>query len=171
MDEPQRQIAAPCGLVIGAIFGIAGTFASSAALRGLLWGIDGVALVVAGALLAIHHAGRGNRLVATGFLVFAIGEALILATAAMPLGSSGPLFGAGVALWAASLVVVSIPGTLPRWVRGVAIVAAVLFSIVGVRLFLGQPLDALSKPLPFFAYPVLALTLFGWAWAHYRASA
>lgn len=80
-------------------------------------------------------------------------------------------FGAGASLWAASLVMVSIPKILPIWVRVVGIAAAVLFSIVGVELFLGQPLNALSKPLPFFAYPLLALTMFGWAWAHYRAEA
>ena len=55
MIESHRQIAAPCGLVIGAILGVAGTFASSASLRGLLWGIDGVALVVAGALLITRN--------------------------------------------------------------------------------------------------------------------
>ena len=121
MNEPHRQIAAPCGLVVGAILGVAGTFASSASLRGLLWGIDGVALVAA-----------------------------------------------GVSLWAASLVMISVPAVMPLWVRVVASIAAVLFSVVAVQLFQGQPLDALSRPLPFFAYPLLAATMFGWAWAHYR---
>jgi MFS-type transporter involved in bile tolerance (Atg22 family) len=59
---------------------------------------------------------------------------------------------------------------MPLWVRVVAIAAAVLFSIVAAQLFLGQPVDALSRPLPFFAYPLLAATMFGWAWAHYRAA-
>lgn len=171
MSEPQRQIAAPFGLVVGAVFGVAGTFASSAPVRGLLWGIDGVALVVAGALLTIYHMGRGNNLRAAGFLVFVAGETLILSTAALPLDSAGPTFGAGVLLWAAALVMVSVPGAMPIWVRVVAVIAAVLFTIVGVQLFFGQPLDALSKPLPFFAYPLLAATMFGWAWAHYRGAA
>jgi len=171
MSEPQRQIAAPCGLIVGAVFGVAGTFASSASLRGLLWGIDGVALVVAGALLTIYHVGRGNHLIGTGFLVFVAGETLVLSTAALPLDSGGPVFGAGVLLWAAALILVSVPGAMPIWVRVTAIIAAVLFTIVGVQLLLGQPLDALSKPLPFFAYPLLAATMFGWAWAHYRAAA
>jgi hypothetical protein len=170
MSEPKRQIAAACGLVIGAVFGIAGTFASSASVRGLLWGIDGVALVVAGVLLTIYHLSRGNNLVAAGFLVFVAGQTLVLATAASPLDASGAIFGSGVALWAAALVLVSIPGVMPLWVRVVAIAAAVLFSIVAMQLFLGQPVDALSRPLPFFAYPLLAATMFGWAWAHYRAA-
>jgi hypothetical protein len=104
MREPQRQIAAPSGLIVGAVFGVAGTFVSSASLRGLLWGIDGVALVVATALLTIYHVGRGNHLIAAGFLVFVAGETLILSTAALPISSGGPAFGAGVSLWAAALV-------------------------------------------------------------------
>jgi hypothetical protein len=36
-----RTIAA-LGLVIGAVFGIAGTFAPSSSLRGLAWGVDAV---------------------------------------------------------------------------------------------------------------------------------
>jgi hypothetical protein len=32
----------------------------------------------------------------------------------------------------------------------------------------GASLTPLSRPLPFFAYPFLALTLFGWAWAHLK---
>ena len=170
MSAPQRQIAAPCALVVGAVLGVAGTFASSASVRGLLWGIDGVALVLAGALLTIYHVNRGNNLVAAGFLAFLAGQTLILATAAAPVDSSGPIFGSGVALWAASLVLVSVPSVMPLWVRVVAIAAAVLFSVVAVQSFLGQPLDALSRPLPFFAYPLLAATMFGWAWTHYRAA-
>jgi hypothetical protein len=168
MSGSHRQIAAPCGLIVGAIFGVTGTFASSASLRGLLWGIDGVALIVAGALLTIYHLGRRNNLVATGFLVFVAGQLLVLSTAAIPLDSGGPVFGAGVSLWAAALVLVSVPAVMPLWVRVLATLAAVLFSVVAVQIFQGQPLHALSRPIPFFAYPLLAATMFGWAWAHYR---
>jgi len=170
-SERQLQIAASCGLLVGAVLGIAGTFATSASLRGLLWGIDGVALVVAGALLTVHHLNRGNDLVAAGFLVFVAGQSLVLAMAAAPLDASGTVFGAGAALWAASLVLTSVPRVMPIWVRVVAVAAAVPFSIVAAQLFLGLPLDALSRPLPFLAYPLLAATMFGWAWAHYRAVA
>ena len=47
---------------------LAGTFASSPGLRGLLWGLDGVALIIGTALLVIHHSRRGNELIAAGFL-------------------------------------------------------------------------------------------------------
>lgn len=88
---------------------MAGTFVPSASLRGLLWGLDGIALIVATAMLAIHHLRRGNDVVAAGFLVFVVGQTLILASAAMDLLTSGPLFAGGVGLWAASLAFVSAP--------------------------------------------------------------
>ena len=164
-------LVAPSGLVIGAVLGMAGTFVQSASVRGLLWGLDGIALIVGTALLTIHHARRGNDVVAAGFLVFVVGEALILAGAAMDLRASGPLFAAGAGLWAASLLLVSAPRVMPAWLRCAALVAAVLFAVVAVRVFTGHALSPLSRPLPFFAYPFLATTLFGWAWVHYRGSA
>jgi hypothetical protein len=50
----------------------------SASLRGLAWGLDGVALVVASALLAVHFLRLGHNLPAAGFLVFVAGETLIV---------------------------------------------------------------------------------------------
>ncbi|MGD2129225.1 MAG: hypothetical protein PVJ17_07960 [Lysobacterales bacterium] len=94
MGDPKRQIVAPCGLFIGAVFGLAGTFVSSASLRGLCWGIDGAALVVAAALLATCHFRRGNDMVASGFPVFLAGQSLILSTASAELATSGAAFGA-----------------------------------------------------------------------------
>jgi hypothetical protein len=145
-----------------------GTFVPSASVRGLLWGLDGVALVVAMALLTIYHCRRGNDVIAAGFLVFLVAETLVLSGAAMDLAASGPVFGAGIALWAAALGLVSAPRAMPSWVRVVATLAALLFAVVAVQIFLGRPLTPLSRPLPLFAYPFLAATLFGWAWVHYR---
>jgi hypothetical protein len=169
-DLRLRRLAA-IGLVIGAVLGIAGTFASSASLRGLAWGVDGTALVMASALLAVHHMRRGNEIAAAGFLVFVAGEALILSGAAMPLEASAPSFGAGAGLWAAALALVSASTAMPVIVRGLGLVASLLFTAVAVQIFMGGALTPLSKPLPFFAYPFLAATLFGWAWVHYRQAA
>jgi hypothetical protein len=169
-DQLLRLIAST-GLVVGAVLGVAGTFVPSSSLRGLLWGLDGIALIVATALLTIHHIRRGNHVAAAGFLVFVVGETLILSGAAVDLEAGGPVFGAGTGLWAASLALVSASAVMPSWVRAVAAVAAVLFAVVAVQIFFGRALTPLSQPLPFFAYPFLAVTLFGWAWAHYRNAA
>jgi hypothetical protein len=169
-DSRERLIAA-IGLVTGAILGVAGTFAPSASWRGLAWGVDGTALVVAAAVLAVHHSRRGNILAAAGFLIFVAGEALVLSGTAMSLEASAPSFAAGVALWAASLTLVGAANTMPVWLRLVGFVAALLFGVVAVRIFMGAELTPLSEPLPFFAYPLLAATLLGWAWVHYRGAA
>jgi hypothetical protein len=150
---------------------MAGTFAPSASLRGLAWGLDGTALIVASALLTVHHFRRGNEVAAAGFLVFVVGEALLLSGVAMTLEASATSFGAGVGLWAASLVLVSASNTMPLPVKAVGFLAALLFAVVAVRIFMGDALTPLSEPLPFFAYPFLAATLFGWAWVHYRGAA
>jgi hypothetical protein len=159
------------GLVIGALLGMAGTFAPSASLRGLAWGLDGTALVVSTALLAIHHVRRGNDVVAAGFLVFMVGEGLILSGSAMDLAASAPSFAAGVGLWAASLALVSASAAMPPLVRGVGFLGSLLFAVVAVQIFSGRALTPLSEPLPFFAYPFLAATLLGWAWVHHRQAA
>jgi hypothetical protein len=70
VNDSRLRLIAACALVIGAVLGMGGTFAPSASLRGLAWGLDGVALCVATALLTIHHVRRGNDLAAAGFLVF-----------------------------------------------------------------------------------------------------
>ena len=168
MSDQRPHRLAPAGLVLGGVLGMAGTFVPSASLRGLLWGIDGIALIVATALLTMHHVRRGHDVVAAGFLVFVAGETLILSGAAVDLVASGPVFGAGAGLWAASLILVSVPPVVPSWLRVVAAIAALLFALTAVQVFMGRPLTPLSQPLPFFAYPFLVATLFGWAWVHYR---
>lgn len=170
MSDLRARLVAPSCLVVGAVLGMAGTFVPSASVRGLLWGVDGIALIVATAVLTIHHVRRGHDLVASGFLVFVAGETLIVAGSAMDLVESVPLFGAGVGLWAASLILVSAPNVMPSWVRVVAVIAALLFTVVAVQVFMGSELTPLSRPLPFVAYPFLAATLLGWAWVHYRGS-
>jgi hypothetical protein len=133
--------------------------------------LDGTALVVASGVLAVRYARRGNDLAAAGFLIFVVGQALVLSVSAMDLAGSAPFFGAGVGLWAASIVLVGASDVMPRWVQGIGYIGAALFTIVAVQIFLGHELTPLSQPLPFFAYPFLAATLLGWAWVQYRDAA
>ena len=165
--EPVRAVAAP-GLVIGATLGMAGTFAPWPELRAVAWTADGVALVVAGAVLVIHHLQRGNALLAAGFLVFVAGQTLIVSASGMDLTASAPIFGAGAALWSAALALVSASPILPAVVRSTGVIAATLFAITSTRIMIGANLTPLSEPLPFYAYPFFAFTLFGWAWTHWR---
>ena len=130
-----------------------GTFVAQRNLQAAAWGLDGVALVVATALLAMKFFRKGNDLAAAGFIVFAIGEGIILVGTAMPLAESGPSFAAGTALWSAALVLTSVPREFASWTRLVGIIGAILFAITSARIFWGEQVLPVSSPLPFFAYP------------------
>jgi hypothetical protein len=155
---------AALGLLVGATLGLAGTFVGSPYAQACLWAVDSVGLVIATSLLAIKYFRAGADIVAGGFLVFAIGEGVLLSgTAAGPRGSV-PAFAAGAALWAAALALVSGPRVLPSWLRVLGAIAACLFAITAGRIYAGAALLPASSPLPFFAYPFLVATLLGWAW-------
>jgi hypothetical protein len=169
MTFDRARAVAAAGLVVGALLGMAGSFAPSAALRSVAWGIDGTAIVTASALLVVHHVRAGNDQVAAGFLVFLAGQTLIVACSAMELAASAPVFAAGAGLWSAGLALVSTAPLMPAFVRATGAIASVLLAITALESFGGAGLTPLSKPLPFYAFPFLALTLFGWAWAHARS--
>jgi hypothetical protein len=141
---------------------MAGTFVPSASLRGLAWGIDGIALVMASALLTLRFFRSGQDVVAAGFLLFAIGESLLVSSAAMDLAASAPPFAGGVGLWAMGLMLISTPRAFPISVRLLGLAASILFAVTACRIFAGAQLTPLSQPLPFFAYPVLVATFVGW---------
>ena len=166
-DKPLRTVAA-ASLTIGALMGIAGSFVPTAGLRGIAWGIDGTSLVVGSALLAMHHIRRGDELLASAFLVFLAGETLIVSGSAMKLSAGAPLFAAGAGLWSAALALSSASPVIPRFPRLTAVAAAASFAVTALRIFGGGDLNSLSRPLPFFAYPLLAATLIGWALGHVR---
>ena len=169
MSEWGLRVLAATGLAVGAVFGMAGTFAPSASFRGLAWGIDGVGLVMAAALLALTFYREEQDLVASGFLVFAIGEGIILSSAAMDLAATVPSFGAGTSLWALALLLISIPRVFPLAVRLLGLFAAVLFGVTALRIFGGVHVTPIARPLPFYAYPVLVATLIGWIWTLLKA--
>lgn len=162
-SQSLKFLASIC-LVVGGALGVAGTFAPSDALRGIAWGVDGVSLVVAGSMLTLIFFRLGLDLVAAGFLVFTVGQGLILSTAPMSLSAGVPAFGSGVALWTAGLVLISLPKVFPLAVRLLGLITAILFAIVAIRVLLGNEVLATTSPLPFFAYPILVATMVGWIW-------
>ena len=157
------QVAA-VGLALGAVCGMAGTMVAQAPLRQVLWAIDGVGIVVATALMALKYFRKGNDWLAAGFLVFTVGEALLLSGTAAGLAGSVPSFAGGVALWATALFMTSIPPGFATWIRLVGIAAAMLFAVTAVRIFLGEQLLPTTAPLPSLGYPVLVATFGGWIW-------
>lgn len=60
------------------------------------------------------------------------------------------------------------PRAVPLGVRITGVTAALLFVVVAVQIFVGSGLNALSRPLPFLAYPLLVTALLGWTWQRFR---
>ena len=167
MQYPIDKIAA-VGRAVGGALGLAGAATTQPNLQAILWAIDSAALVIATSLLTTKYFRKGNDLVAAGFMVFAIGEAVLLSgTAAGPAGSV-PAFAAGTALWATALLLISIPKLFNVPIRILGVASAILFIITSARIFWGEPLLPTSSPLPSFAYPLLVATLIGWIWTFWR---
>ena len=162
MTRRSTDLVIVVSLIVGAALGIGGTMVSSDATRQILWLIDGLGVVIATTLLAVRFLRSGDDVVAAGFIVFALGETLLIAGTPQGLDASVPSFGGGVALWAAGLVMINAPATLATWVRCAGFVAALLFGIVAARIFLGERVLPTTQPLPFFAYPFVVLSFLGW---------
>jgi len=164
MNENLVKTFAVAGLIIGGLFGMVGSFVPSASLRGLAWGLDGVGLIMACSLLTFHFFRKGYDILAAGFFIFTIGECLILSSNTPDLNENVSLFGAGTCLWATSLILISLQNFFPKLIRLTGVFAALLFFIISIQIFTGNSINALTKPLPFYAYPFFAITIFGWAW-------
>ena len=168
MDRPVNLIAA-LGLALGGALGMAGAMVAQQNVQAILWAIDGSGLVMAASLLTLKYFRAGDDVVAGGFLVFAIGEGVLLLSApAAGLAGSIPAFAAGTALWGTALLLISIPKLFSLPIRILGIVSAVLFIVTAARMFWGEPLQATSTPLPAYAYPVLVATFIGWIWTLWR---
>src|SRR5690349_18395957 len=132
MNDRPIRVTASIGLIIGGLFGMMGSFIQSPSLRGLAWGLDGTSLIVATTVLTVYYFRKGNDGVAAGFLCFTIGEGLILSSSGINLDQDHSSFDAGVALWAASLSLISFQKTFPLFVRITGFIAAILFSVTAV---------------------------------------
>jgi hypothetical protein len=163
------NVIAAVGLALGGVLGIAGATVTQQNVQAILWAIDGSGLVMASAMLTTKYFRAGHDIVAGGFLVFAIGEGLILLSApAAGLTGSTPAFAAGTALWGTALLLISVPKLFIMPIRILGVLSAVLFIITAARIFWGEALLPTSAPLPTYAYPALVATFIGWIWTLWR---
>jgi len=155
---------AAAGLLVGCVLGMIGTAVPSDKIRNVLWAVDSCGLILAAALFTPYCFKRGCDVVGAGFLIFAIAQSIIFSSCVVYRDESISAFVTGTCLWTLSIAVISSQTLFPPFVRCTGIIAAVLFGVVAFRIFTGHPLNALARPLPFFAYPLYAATLVGWAW-------
>jgi hypothetical protein len=163
MKNPLNRVAC-FGLALGGIFGMAGSMVAAANLRAAFWALDAVGLVVAASILALSYFRQEKLAIAAGFLVFSIGEGVMLSGTAASLEASVPAFAAGTALWSAALLLTCLPKEFVLWTRLAGLIAAILFAVTAGQIFWGVALTPLTRPLPFFGYPFLVLTFAGWIW-------
>jgi len=156
------RILAVLGLIAGGVLGMAGSIVASDHVRAVCWAIDGVGVIIATMIMALTFVRSGRLEVAAGFLIYAVGESVMLGGTAMSLQQSVPAFAAGTALWCAGLTLTSVPRVFATWTRLAGLISAVLFGTVSITIFRGIPLTPITHPLPFFAYPFLVITFIGW---------
>lgn len=156
-----KQIIAVTGLAIGVIFGLSGSIFGGPQGKIILYGISSLGLVAAGALLTLHYFRKNDDLVATGFLVFTIGEAIMMGGA--PAGDVGgqPSFGAGMAMYVPALLMISASNRFALWNRLSGIAAAIPFLIASTIIFNGGEVFS-SSGLAGAGYGLLSLTIIGW---------
>lgn len=167
MKRPLHAVAI-VGLLLGGILGMAGTFVGDPRLRIVFWGIDGLGLIVATAILSLKHFRSGDDSVAAGFLVYCIGESVMLAGTAQPLEAMVPSFAAGVALWAAALLLTGIPRKFALWARAASVIGAIAFAATFAEILCGVRIVPTSSPLPGLGFPFLVIAFCGWIWALVR---
>ncbi len=163
-----ESILASIGLAVGAIFGVSGSlFVEPPVLQIVLYEISSVALVSATVFLAVKYLRENNDYMATGFLLFAIAEAIM--TVGMPLGQIGgqPSFGAGMALYVPGLLFISIPKGFPFFIRISGILASIPFAMAAAKIFMGEQVLS-TTPLPGAGYGLLTITIGGWIWTFLR---
>lgn len=160
MDRTKHILAA-AGLGIGVIFGLSGSMVGDPQLRIILYEISSVGLTAACTLLALMFYRREEDLVACGFLLLAIAEGVMSGgNAAGDLGGQ-PAFGAGMALYAPALLLISVPKTFAVWNRLTGVAAAIVFSVAAAIIFGGGEVLSTSG-LAGAGYGLLSLTIVGW---------
>lgn len=103
-------------------------------------------MVMASTLLTLRFYGVGSEIVAAGFLVFAVGEGVMLSGVASDLPASVPSFGGGTAMWVLALALISTPRAFPFLVRVLGVGTSVMFAATAGQIFAGVQVLPTSSP-------------------------
>jgi len=156
------------GFAIGAGFGMAGSMVTAHITQMMFYEISSVGLIVAAVLISGKYAKENSEFVAAGFIMFAIAEAIMtVGTPEIPTGGAQPSFGAGMALYVPSLLLISLPNKFAIFVRITGTLASIPFAIASSKIFLGEEVPSTSM-LPSIGYTLLTITIIGWIWTIFR---
>ncbi|MBK8505067.1 MAG: hypothetical protein IPL46_24405 [Saprospiraceae bacterium] len=164
MRQTNLILIACAGLAIGAIFGIFGSLVADPIMQILLYEISSVGLTSGCALLTIKYIQEKEELMAAGFLLFAIAEAVMSGGSAVGQIGGQAAFGAGLALYLPALWLISSTKKFSILFRFTGIAATIPFGIAAAKIFMGTEVLSTSA-LPGAGYGLLSLTIFGWIWS------
>lgn len=166
MNQKLNNLAS-VGLAVGAIFGTSGSMFTEPVTQVVQYEISSIGLVVASVLLTLKYLREEKDFIAAGFLVFAIGEAVMTTGAASGPVSGQSSFGAGMALYVPAFLLISIPKGFPLWARITGIAATIPFLIAASIIFLGGEILSTS-PIPGIGYGLLVISIIGWILSLWR---
>jgi hypothetical protein len=164
MNQRNLILIACLGLATGAIFGMAGSLISSPISQIVLYEISSVGLTAGSVLLTIQFIRDKEDLVAAGFLLLAIAEAVMSGGNAAGQIEGQAAFGAGLALYLPALWLISGGRNFPIAFRLTGIVATIPFGFAAAKIFLGHDVPSTSA-LPGAGYGLLTITIVGWIWS------
>ena len=149
------------GLALGAFFGMIGSFLTNPQVQIGFYEISSVGLTWAGVLLGIRFLQEKEELISAGFFLLAIGEAVM--SSGTTLGEVGgqAAFGAGIAIYVPSFLLISVPKRFPLLVRITGILASIPFLIASVKIFMGEEVYS-SSGVTGAGYGLFVLTIIGW---------
>lgn len=154
------NVIASIGLATGALFGMSGIAFSNPTIQIILFVISGWGFTTGLALLAIKFLREKSDLIACGFFLFAIGEAVSTLTAAADEKTSASAFAGCMLFYTVGFLLILFNKKFALWTRITGLTSALLFFIAASRFYLGYGISS-NDTLPGIAYGLLTVTLIG----------
>ncbi|MBI2918838.1 MAG: hypothetical protein HYY01_12715 [Chloroflexi bacterium] len=160
---PERSVIT-IGLLTYVVLGMAGSaFDRGSSAQNILYAVSGVGLVAAGVVAAMHLVRRNHTIVASGFVILAIAEAMLI-VGGVPSAATDYLasFAGGVMYYIPGLLLISLPSVMPLVVRALGVLAAAPWAVFAFQNLTGKA-PAFDAPVTVVGYILLSLAVIGWA--------
>jgi hypothetical protein len=155
------NLIASIGLAIGALFGMSGLAFTSPVAQLCLFVISGVGFTVGLTLLVVKFLWEKDEFLATGFLLFAMGETISTLNAAADEQTAASSFAGCMLFYVTGFLFICLRPTFPLWTRITGLLSATIFLAAAIRFYLGYGIST-ADTLPGIGYGLLTLTLIGW---------
>ncbi len=159
--KTQSNLIASIGLGIGVILGMSGLAFTAPTTQLCLFVISGIGFTTGLALLAFKFSKEKQEILATGFLLFAIGEAISTLNAAADEKTANAAFAGCMLFYFVGYLFICLTPKFPLWTRISGMASALIFVVAASRFYLGYGINS-ADTLPGIGYGLLTLTIVGW---------